>query len=1382
MANREEVVQKLQRYTQKVKAQKSISLPPVAAPAAQIAQAVSGTVQPTSRLNNAFDAMMLEQRVHRQPITQLIDAGEMYAQKSLSFNKYVMDFINDSGVYGRPQPYTDQQLLMAYMSSVYLFAALRRVSNLIGRIKIVAEVREGNKYVRAPETLLINRIFDQAGPVIFPQMYLNYAIYGMTVVYKSKSMKAILDQAMESPTYDYKDDALANLYVLDRPMWELDEDTYNNEIRGIYVNRGDEHLPSRNYLQRREFVHWTDWNPENPNRGRSIATVAIHEAVTNAAIARWSAEYFTRGAMPFVLVAMEEDPAMIADNDLMKYKRQFEEHWQGVNSSLRSVFIDRKVDVQQVGIPAGEVAAAELNESALEGISAAVGLDRELIVTPAGGTQERHSILVKRAWEDTVIPTALKMLHAFTEDLGLPDDMRLVLDLSHIAELDADRDEKVQTEMALFEGSMQTYNETRTRLNQPTIAALDGFIKTDEGLMPIQNVVNAGRLPHPRIRESYAEWYEKGLATFNDYRQAMGMRPVNGMEDIIYIDGKPMKVQTFMKMLNWNEGQIAVQTDLYDRGLRTFNEIRAEIGLAPIDGLSDVFLMDSKPVRLNSIIRMLEMPPAEQVELEMRLFESGIQSVNEIRRTVGLEPIAELDGWFMSENRLVTIDQMLRKDQFMDDKMTEQIGNLFADDLILRSKAMSILGLELAEGEIDGYKTQVSNMMQYQSDSRMKKFETEMELYRERQIKEIELEFAEKTRRQEERLNKEFGGSGGGGGGGGWRSLDDDGPDGPGGDSPNRPFRPDGYVSSFDTLRHAPFEDSAPLSDLAVNDVVEVVGKTDDGQWFQVYLPNMETGWVPAQAVMTDRDLEQIPSTWDDSDYSFSNLIDVLDEQERSAGQVAAASSKGILPLDPKRSSSFMENLDTDLSEEPNFEYGEDRSQNTVLMQSPLDVGMSEMDAMDLTRNLVNRMQEERSHQTAIHTGDRDVYEQSSLSDNRDNETLLHSLIPTDTTLAEGGNRAYVSIDLTDQADLRDYLAEVKQLVGDNPDVEWTDLSRLHLTLLYVKDIDDEQFEAARNILPSTLDKVVELSVGPLTSFDNEFERILVLAVRLDNSLQQLQQRIGAAFSAYGPPVSDYSRYENYVPHITLGYAPPTFVLPKLDRTIKLYPENILFGRKDYQTVYTMPVIPKTASQPDGDDAFEPDDEESTLERREVIKAYLSDWMERGEASEAFALSDASLKGFIEKRLKVIRDGYRDDFFKAMIRAADGGALDSEHVRFQDVKAYLPHEGKAMQSSAQEELRAWERKTLKGGIKKGITFDAQVIPHSVRAIVRKGLRSITDDTDVRSVFVEAREALRHLDETADEVDAVSDPVAAIMETPVETPVETTEITDNHLEQ
>jgi hypothetical protein len=167
-------------------------------------------------------------------------------------------------------------------------------------------------------------------------MWLNYAVYGAAAVFKTKTRRSIFEEQAGRPIYDYKDGAVAGLYVIDKPMWDLDEDVSYGKIRGMYVNQyniSDDVLGSRNYIDRREFVYVTDWNPENPNRGKSIVAVAIHEAVANAAIAQWMSEYFTRGAMPFIMVSMEDDPAMMSDADLRKIKRQFEEYWQGIGSS-----------------------------------------------------------------------------------------------------------------------------------------------------------------------------------------------------------------------------------------------------------------------------------------------------------------------------------------------------------------------------------------------------------------------------------------------------------------------------------------------------------------------------------------------------------------------------------------------------------------------------------------------------------------------------------------------------------------------------------------------------------------------------------------------------------------------------------------------------------------------------------------------------------------------------------------------------------------------------------------------------------------------------------------------------------------------------------------
>ena len=39
----------------------------------------------------------------------------------------------------------------------------------------------------------------------------------------------------------------------------------------------------------------------------------------------------------------------------------------------------------------------------------------------------------------------------------------------------------------------------------------------------------------------------------------------------------------------------------------------------------------------------------------MQLFDAGVQSINEIRRTVGLNPIQELENWFIHDGKLTTL-------------------------------------------------------------------------------------------------------------------------------------------------------------------------------------------------------------------------------------------------------------------------------------------------------------------------------------------------------------------------------------------------------------------------------------------------------------------------------------------------------------------------------------------------------------------------------------------------------------------------------------------------------------------------------------------------------------------------------------------------------
>lgn len=506
-----------------------------------------GSIVPVIRPENATPKQNPETRIVLPPIQEptlaiqkpknafhLIDPSNPNndATKSVAFSQYVQDFIYNNGVYS--QPYSDPQLEMAFWTSVYLFAAFRRISNLISRVKVVAEYKMHDTWLRMPESSRLNEMLTNDMPNALRIGYLNYGIYGKTLSYKTKTHRAMMARAAGKPIYRYDEGAVSGFIVLDNPGWSINETSSSgyNSLKGVFVNYDyKDILGDQNYLDRREFIYITDWNPRNKNHGRSIASVAIHEAVTNAAIARWASDYFTRGTLPMLLVSMTDNPAIMTEADLAKQKRFFEDQYQGQSASLRSVFVDQKVDVNEIGITADRVAAPELNKNALEGISAAVGIERDLIIAPEGGTQSRHQAMIQQAWNDTIIPLAQGFVAQYQQDLGLPENVRLVIDVSHIAELEADRGDKSTAELAIFEKSVQTLNESRMRLNQKPIPELKNFMLVNGELKSIKKILLEDQLPSEKIFNQITGAWDSDLILKSQAMEMLGRKMRPGEKD-----------------------------------------------------------------------------------------------------------------------------------------------------------------------------------------------------------------------------------------------------------------------------------------------------------------------------------------------------------------------------------------------------------------------------------------------------------------------------------------------------------------------------------------------------------------------------------------------------------------------------------------------------------------------------------------------------------------------------------------------------------------------------------------------------------------------------------------------------------------------------------
>jgi len=636
------------------------------------------------------------------------------------FSSHISSFINASaGNLG----YSENQVLTAYLTSVYLHAAINRVANLIRRVNIVAEIEKDGQWVRLPETDRLNKILSKDGAEYLSRTWLNESIYGASVAYKVKTNRAVIADREGNPIYSYKDGAVAGIYVIDKPMWDANITTIYGDIDGVNVNRYNttsDILKDRTYLTRKEFIYVTRWNPANPVRGTSLVSVCIHEAVANSAIAQWMAEYFTRGAMPFILVSSgEEDSMLMTDSDVLKLKRAFEDNWQGMDASLRAMVTDKKLSIEQVGISASEIGAPDLNDTALEGIATTIGLDRELIVTPSGGSHDRHADLIKRAWDDTVIPLAERYVEALARDFGLRDGMRLVIDLSEISELDADRDDRAGVEVSLFDSQLQAYNEARVRMKMPPVKELDGWYLHDGVLTPLDRIVSSGNLPTQR-QQTYADWlWANDLALKSEVLRMLGHELPPGMPDGYRSDLEQSKQ---FALDAWNSDLALKSQTLRALNLpvpegREFEDgyqSELERGADFAEQVKDLWREKLiKRGEARSLLDIEEGPKGvdgyidevgEQRSNVMELWGGNILKRSEVRQELGLPPDDNIIDGYADEVR-VKLDKLMNHDT----QRVERILEYYNNDLVKRDIVQDALSIPV-DNTTTGYK-RVANVL-----------------------------------------------------------------------------------------------------------------------------------------------------------------------------------------------------------------------------------------------------------------------------------------------------------------------------------------------------------------------------------------------------------------------------------------------------------------------------------------------------------------------------------------------------------------------------------------------------------------------------------------------------------------------------------------------
>lgn len=135
--------------------------------------------------------------------------------------------------------------------------------------------------------------------------------------------------------------------------------------------------------------------------------------------------------------------------------------------------------------------------------------------------------------------------------------------------------------------------------------------------------------------------------------------------------------------------------------------------------------------------------------------------------------------------------------------------------------------------------------------------------------------------------------------------------------------------------------------------------------------------------------------------------------------------------------------------------------------------------------------------------------------------------------------------------------------------IRWTPIDQLHVTLVYAPLVDEGPFRAVFQEVEGSF-RGFELTFDEVTTFDSDDDVVpIVLLVQKTDDLAAFQAELVQAFEARSIPLSPYSAPAEWIPHITLGYAPKALVgesaLKGGDEHCRA--DVLAFTRGDYETV-----------------------------------------------------------------------------------------------------------------------------------------------------------------------------------------------------------------------
>lgn len=186
---------------------------------------------------------------------------------------------------------------------------------------------------------------------------------------------------------------------------------------------------------------------------------------------------------------------------------------------------------------------------------------------------------------------------------------------------------------------------------------------------------------------------------------------------------------------------------------------------------------------------------------------------------------------------------------------------------------------------------------------------------------------------------------------------------------------------------------------------------------------------------------------------------------------------------------------------------------------------------------------------------------------------------PTVPILSRGSSagtpEAYAILSLANDPQLIALQNKLRALLPNVDGVRWTPPNEFHVTLVYATLISDDQLSALLDDSDAYVGVTPKmLTAGPLDTFDQGEQQVLILPVEVSDDLARLQGLIYERLTGllgFSVPMSEYSVPENWQPHITLAYLTAEIETPELPDVVGVIPQALEFSRGDYATIQQYP-------------------------------------------------------------------------------------------------------------------------------------------------------------------------------------------------------------------